>query len=68
MPPRRRKPTNKLLLTAWLAAPLLCFGVLCWWIIASLYQGIEKQEAVGAGANNTGGANGLVEPNQSIRD
>lgn len=51
------------MLTLWLAAPILVVALLCYWIFASFSGGGDdvKARAVGAGSNDTGGANALGE-------
>lgn len=55
--------TKNVLLTLWLAAPILVVALLCYWIFASFSsdQPHLKPRAVGVGANDTGGANALGE-------
>lgn len=52
---------KNLILTVWLALPILVFAGLVVWIFASMGGGGERPEPIGPGAGDTGGANAIGE-------
>lgn len=56
---RLRGPSKALVLSAWLAAPIVVVALLCLAIWLSFADPPEKQPPVGAGAGDAGGANAV---------